>query len=411
MEHYTKYHNRPIYYFCLLTLVFFSCQQSGSEILLSPTIESLMSTHTDNVWILLNSYIIHSRESLIRVATNYCDLMNDDLTMQVNPCYLQENIYLNQKGYSVTIWYFKNGHEAYIDPTMLTKRTAKTMTIEKDILFQQNKEKDRKKLSPYFHYQYIDVVIVAIFIIFFTYKRIKHHQKILLLKQEHNSLQQTTSTQFNQMKKDMVNKEQQIIELKQLCNKYQEEKQSLQQLNSYLNELLEEKRKLCTDMENATINKSKTIEQLVQQIQLSDEIRHNIHLAKQLENMKEEKHYLFDSVLSDHSIAYRNLLYLKQQNYENPDANKKLPDNDWKELLSEVDQLTHGSLKRLTGKYERLLKEDIYFCCLVKIGIKYSDMASILCCTPNAIYKKRNTILKRMNIETTTKFEFIIEEI
>lgn len=209
----------------------------------------------------------------------------------------------------------------------------------------------------------------------------------------------------------MDSKKQRIVELEKMCNKRATDNVELQQLNSCLTELLEEKRKICTELENVIIEKDKNIERLWQQIQLSDEIGRNFSLLGQLNQMKEEKNYLFHSILSSHSRAYKSLLLLKLYNIENPDAKKKLSDEVWEELLFEVDQLTHGFVKRLTLKYERLLKDDIYFCCLAKIGMKYDDMAAIFCCTANAVYKKRNVILKRMGIELTMKFEIIIENV
>lgn len=209
----------------------------------------------------------------------------------------------------------------------------------------------------------------------------------------------------------MENKDAEIAELRQKCSEYNEDKQYLDQLNSCLNELLKEKDKICIDMENAIADKEKAIEQLMQQIQSSDALPKNIHFVEQLINIKKEKSYLFDSLLTSRSAAYKILLTIKQHNYENPDENKKIPTEIWETLLSEIDQLTHGFIRRLTGQYERLLKEDVYFCCLVKIGMKYADIAYVFGCTSNAIYKRRNAILNRMNVEPSIKFEFLLEEI
>lgn len=120
---------------------------------------------------------------------------------------------------------------------------------------------------------------------------------------------------------------------------------------------------------------------------------------------------MFDSLLTSRSVAYKSLLNFKQHNYENPDENKEIPKEIWETLLSEIDQLTNGFIKRLRGKYERLLNEDIYFCCLVKIGMKYADIAHVFGCTANAVYKRRDAILKRMDVETPSKFENLIEQI
>lgn len=213
------------------------------------------------------------------------------------------------------------------------------------------------------------------------------------------------------MKKEVESKDVEILELKQQCYKYHGDKQKTDQLNSCLNELLVEKNRLCKDMEHAIENKKREIEQLTLKIQSSEETRQNIHLAEQLNNIKKEKSYLFDSLLLSQSTAYKTLLNIKQHNYENPDEIKKTPNEIWEALLSDIDQITHGFIGRLTSKYERLLKEDVYFCSLVKIGMKYADIANVFGCTSNAVYKRRDTIFKRMNAETLIKFENLIEEI
>ena len=209
----------------------------------------------------------------------------------------------------------------------------------------------------------------------------------------------------------MENKDAEIAKLRQKCSEYNEDKQYLNQLNSCLNELLKEKDKIYTDIKKAIADKEKEIEQLMKQIQLPDDAKYNIHLTEQLTNIKKEKSYLFDSLLTSRSVAYKTLLTIKQHNYENPDANEKVPNEIWETLIAEIDQLTHGFIKRLTERYERLLKKDVYFCCLVKIGMKYADIANVFGCTSNATYKRRDAIMKRMNVETPIKFDILIEEI
>lgn len=298
-----------------------------------------------------------------------------------------------------------------MDSTKHIERTKEILAVEKETLLQQSEQKHRSNLSLYLHYIYAGGSFIIILIILFAYKRIKYHRKAQQLKQEQESLLQAISTQSIQMKKDMEDKDAEITVLRQKCSKYNEDKQYLDQLNSCLNELLKEKNKIYTDIKKAIAEKEKAIEQLMQQIQLPDDAKYNIHLTEQLTNIKKEKSYLFDSLLTSQSVAYKSLLTIKQHNYENPDATEKVPNEIWETLISEIDQLTHGFIKRLTGKHERLLKEDVYFCCLVKIGMKYADIANVFGCTSNAAYKRRDAIMKRMDIETPIKFDILIEDI
>lgn len=329
---------------------------------------------------------------------------------KANACIIFEDV-ARKKGDFAEALHFKDNYEAYMDSTKHIERTKEILAVEEETLLQQSEQKHRSNLSLYLYYIYAGGSFIIILIVLFVYKRIKYRQKAQQLKQEQESLLQTISTQSIQMKKDMENKDTEIAELRQKCSEYNEDKQYLDQLNSCLNELLKEKNKICMDMEKAIADKEKAIEQLMQQIQLSDETRHNIHLAEQLSNIKKEKSYLFDSLLTSRSAAYKTLITIKQHNYENPDVNEKVPNEIWETLISEIDQLTYGFIERLTGRYERLLKEDVYFCCLVKIGMKYADIANVFGCTSNATYKRRDAIMKRMNIETPIKFDILMEDI
>lgn len=329
---------------------------------------------------------------------------------KANACIIFEDV-ARKKGDFAEALHFRDNYEAYMDSTKHHERTKEILAVEEETLLQQSEQKHKRNLALYVYYIYTGISFIIILIAFFAYKRIKYHQKTQQLKLEQESLLQTISTQSIQMRKEVENKDAEIADLRQKCSKYNEDKQYLDQLNSYLNELLKEKDKIYINMEKAIADKEKAIEQLMQQIQLSDEARHNIHLAEQLTNIKKEKSYLFDSLLSSRSVAYKTLLTIKQHNYENPDANRKIPNEIWETLISEIDQLTHGFINRLTGRYERLLKEDVYFCCLVKIGMKYADIANVFGCTSNAAYKRRDAIMKRMNVETPIKFDILIEEI
>lgn len=337
-------------------------------------------------------------------------LSSPNFYTKAGACVILEKL-ARKKGNFAEALHFKDLYEAYMDSTKHVERTKEVLEAEKETLLQQHEQKYRSSITSYSYYIYLGISIIVILITLFIYKRIKYRQKTHQLKLKQSSLLQTISAQSIQMKKEVESKDCEIAELKRQCNNYQGDKQQLDQLNSCLNELLEAKIRICADMKNAIVEKEKEIEQLKLQRQLSDEASQNIHLAEQLINIKKEKSYLFDTLLISQSEAYRSLLAFKQHNYENPDEIKKMPNEIWDGLLSEIDQLTGGFIERLTGKYERLLKEDIYFCCLVKIGMKYVDIANVFGYTSNASYKRRDAIIKRMGVENFIKFEILIEEI
>lgn len=362
------------------------------------------------IYLSLGDAYSRSNQNDSAVYYAYKSLFSPSFYTKAGACIILEDV-ARKKGDFTEALHFKDNYEAYMDSTKHIERTKEILVVEEETLLQQSEQKHRSNLSLYLYYIYAGSSFIVILIVLFVYKRIKYRQKAQQLKLKQESLLQTISTQSIQMRKDMENKDAEIAKLRQKCSEYNEDKQYLNQLNSCLNELLKEKDKIYTDIKKAIADKEKEIEQLMKQIQLPDDAKYNIHLAGQLANIKKEKSYLFDSLLTSRSVAYKTLLTIKQHNYENPDANEKVPNEIWETLISEIDQLTHGFIGRLTGKHERLLKEDVYFCCLVKIGMKYADIANVFGCTPNAAYKRRDAIMKRMNVETPIKFDILIEEI
>ncbi len=357
------------------------------------------TTQLYGIYLSLSDAYRRSNQNDSAVYYAYKSLSSPRFYTKAGACIILEDV-ARKKGDFAEALRFRDNYEAYMDSTKHIERAKEVLAVEKETLLQQSEQKHRSNLSLYLYYIYAGSSFILILIVFFAYKRIKYRQKT-----------QTISTQSIQMRKDIENKNAEIMELQQKCKEYNENKQKLDQLNSCLNELLKEKNKICIDMEKAIADKEKAIERLMRQIQVSDETKHNIHLAEQLANIKKEKSYLFDNLLTSQSVAYKTLLTIKQHNYENPDANEKVPNEIWEILISEIDQLTHGFISRLTGRYERLLQGDVYFCCLVKIGMKYADIANVFGYTSNAAYKRRDAIMNRMNVETPIKFEILIEEI
>ncbi len=357
------------------------------------------TTQLYGIYLSLSDAYRRSNQNDSAVYYAYKSLSSPRFYTKAGACIILEDV-ARKKGDFAEALRFRDNYEAYMDSTKHIERAKEVLAVEKETLLQQSEQKHRSNLSLYLYYIYAGSSFILILIVFFAYKRIKYRQKT-----------QTISTQSIQMRKDIENKNAEIMELQQKCKEYNENKQKLDQLNSCLNELLKEKNKICIDMEKAIADKEKAIERLMRQIQVSDETKHNIHLAEQLANIKKEKSYLFDNLLTSQSVAYKTLLTIKQHNYENPDANEKVPNEIWEILISEIDQLTHGFISRLTERYERLLQGDVYFCCLVKIGMKYADIANVFGYTSNAAYKRRDAIMNRMNVETPIKFEILIEEI
>jgi len=71
-----------------------------------------------------------------------------------------------------------------------------------------------------------------------------------------------------------------------------------------------------------------------------------------------------------------------------------LREPDWNELIHTVDDLFGEFASRLEKEYPVLSKEDIGFCCLLKINVSMRDMADIYCISKAGITKKKTRMKK-----------------
>ena len=71
-----------------------------------------------------------------------------------------------------------------------------------------------------------------------------------------------------------------------------------------------------------------------------------------------------------------------------------LREPDWNELINTVDDLFGEFASRLAKEYPVLNKEDIGFCCLLKINVSMQDMADIYCISKAGITKKKTRMKK-----------------
>ena len=88
-----------------------------------------------------------------------------------------------------------------------------------------------------------------------------------------------------------------------------------------------------------------------------------------------------------------------------------LEEKDWEELLLEIDLVSFNFTTRLVDRYDSLVDNDIRFCCLIKLGFKFSEIALILGCSVDAVYKKEKSILRRMDMEHKIKLKEILRNI
>ncbi len=162
-------------------------------------------------------------------------------------------------------------------------------------------------------------------------------------------------------------------------------------------------------------------EKIIKELKIKDaEIAHLRRMNSEHEDSKQQVNILLEQLLNKRSrlieIIWVNssvnkmITELINWNKENIDSQKVLSEEVWIELRNEVDRIFDLFVVRLSEQYPLLRKSDIEFCCLVKCGYKYADIAPLLRCSVNAIYKRRVLLVEKIDPElTTTDFDKFIQ--
>ena len=182
------------------------------------------------------------------------------------------------------------------------------------------------------------------------------------------------------MKKELEEKKLEIKEIQQHCECLESDVNSKVQLDSCLNELLEQYHSMQEDLERRLVERDEEVRRL-----------RNLNL----------KFILMSSPI------YQMLIALCEYNKLNPDGMKKITNDEWVILLHEIDMASLGFVERLSTEYEYLLEEDIRFCCLVRLDFKYADIAYLWGCTSAAVYKRSWSVLEKMGLNKDKKVKLV----
>lgn len=103
----------------------------------------------------------------------------------------------------------------------------------------------------------------------------------------------------------------------------------------------------------------------------------------------------FELSLGDSSI-YKEIQLLVKENRDKVHSHELLSTRQWQELYAAIDSRADNFSQRLSQQFTELKPEDIRFCCLLKIGLKYPEIACLMGRTSNMMYKRRAIIVHRM---------------
>ena len=260
----------------------------------------------------------------------------------------------------------------YKDSMKLVEQPVEVVSSLKDVLYRQSTERYESFLTRYRFCLLLFVLLFIITIYFFLQRRRKRKKEIARLVDKRQLLYKSIEA----IKKELEEKKQ----IQQHCECLESDVNSKVQLDSCLNELLEQYHSMQEDLERRLVERDEEVRRL-----------RNLNL----------KFILMSSPI------YQMLIALCEYNKLNPDGMKKITNDEWVILLHEIDMASLGFVERLSTEYEYLLEEDIRFCCLVRLDFKYADIAYLWGCTSAAVYKRSWSVLEKMGLNKDKKVKLV----
>ena len=264
----------------------------------------------------------------------------------------------------------------YKDSMKLVEQPVEVVSSLKDVLYRQSTERYESFLTRYRFCLLLFVLLFIITIYFFLQRRRKRKKEIARLVDKRQLLYKSIEA----IKKELEEKKLEIKEIQQHCECLESDVNSKVQLDSCLNELLEQYHSMQEDLERRLVERDEEVRRL-----------RNLNL----------KFILMSSPI------YQMLIALCEYNKLNPDGMKKITNDEWVILLHEIDMASLGFVERLSTEYEYLLEEDIRFCCLVRLDFKYADIAYLWGCTSAAVYKRSWSVLEKMGLNKDKKVKLV----
>lgn len=262
----------------------------------------------------------------------------------------------------------------YKDSMKLVEQPVEVVSSLKDVLYRQSTERYESFLTRYRFCLLLFVLLFIITIYFFLQRRRKRKKEIARLVDKRQLLYKSIEA----IKKELEEKKLEIKEIQQHCECLESDVNSKVQLDSCLNELLEQYHSMQEDLERRLVERDEEV--------------------RRLRNLK----FILMS-----SPIYQMLIALCEYNKLNPDGMKKITNDEWVILLHEIDMASLGFVERLSTEYEYLLEEDIRFCCLVRLDFKYADIAYLWGCTSAAVYKRSWSVLEKMGLNKDKKVKLV----
>jgi tetratricopeptide (TPR) repeat protein len=130
---------------------------------------------------------------------------------------------------------------------------------------------------------------------------------------------------------------------------------------------------------------------------------------KQL-NLKNNFIQKIEESKSLHMEEYRKSPLAKREAMDKEVYNVCLHLNDWKVFSESMNRTFNNTVSFLEKTYPDITRKEITWCCLYLLNIHSGDMALVLDCKPESLYKLKQRLAQKMKLKTTLELNQLLKE-
>lgn len=111
-----------------------------------------------------------------------------------------------------------------------------------------------------------------------------------------------------------------------------------------------------------------------------------------------------------HMEEYRKSPLAKREAMDKEVYNVCLHLNDWKVFSESMNRTFNNTVSFLEKTYPDITRKEITWCCLYLLNIHSGDMALVLDCKPESLYKLKQRLAQKMKLKTTLELNQLLKE-
>ncbi len=111
-----------------------------------------------------------------------------------------------------------------------------------------------------------------------------------------------------------------------------------------------------------------------------------------------------------HMEEYRKSPLAKREAMDKEVYNVCLHLNDWTAFRESMNRTFNNTVSFLEKTYPDITRKEITWCCLYLLNIHSGDMALVLDCKPESLYKLKQRLAQKMKLKTTLELNQLLKE-